>query len=154
MGGHTSDWLRVLDGVPQGTGTGPIAFLFMINNLLSHRHHAKFVDDTTVWELCEDRGATSEMAALAAETEAWSAVNNMVLNGEKTKEMAIHFGPTGAGIAPVLIYNTVVEQVTSFRLIGCTVNNQLSWQDHVECIYAKTSRGGDVLSVPTQKGRG
>ena len=27
MGGHTSDWLRVLGGVPQGTRTGPIAFL-------------------------------------------------------------------------------------------------------------------------------
>ena len=51
MGGHTSDWLRVLGRMPQGTRTGPIAFLFMINDLLSNRHHAKFVDDTTVWEL-------------------------------------------------------------------------------------------------------
>ena len=141
MGGQTSDWLRVLGGVPQGTRTGPIAFLFMINDLLSNRHHAKFVDDTTVWELCEDRGATSEMAAIAAETEVWSAVNNMVLNGDKTKEMVIHFGRTGADTAPVLIDNTVVEQVTSFKLLGCTVNNQLSWQDHVDCIYAKASRG-------------
>ena len=70
MGGHTSDWLRVLGGVPPGTRTGPIAFLFMINDLLSNRHHAKFVDDATVCELCEDRGATSEVAAIAAETEA------------------------------------------------------------------------------------
>ena len=141
MGGLTSDWLRVLCGVLQGTRTGPIAFLFMINDLLSNRNHAKFVDDTTVWELCEGRGATSEMAAIAAETEAWSAVNNTVLNGDKTKQMAIHFGRTGADIGPVLIDNTVVEQVTSFKLLGCTVNNQLSWQDHVDCIYAKASRG-------------
>ena len=65
----------------------------------------------------------------------------MVLNGDKTKEMAIHFGRTGAGIGPVLIDKTVVEQVTSFKLLGCTVNNQLSWQDHVDYIYAKASRG-------------
>ena len=65
-----ADWL--LGRVPQVTHTGPIAFLFMINDLLSDRHCAKFVDDTTVWELCEDRTATSEMAAIAAETEAWS----------------------------------------------------------------------------------
>ena len=124
-------------------------------NLLSDKHHVKFVDDTTVWELCEDRGATSEMTAVAAETEAWSAVNNMVLNGDKTKEMANHFGRTDVGIALVLIDNTVVEQVTSFKLLGCTTNNQFSWQDHVHCIYAKASRGGGaVLSVPTQKGRG
>ena len=70
------------------------------------------------------------MAAIAAETEVLSAVNNnMVLNGDKTKEMAIHFGRTGASIAPVLIDNTVVEQVTSFKLLGCTVNNRLSWQE-------------------------
>ena len=65
----------------------------------------------------------------------------MVLNGDKTKEMAVHFGRTGLGIAPVLIDNTVVEQVTSFKVLGCTINNQLSWQDHVDCIYAKASRG-------------
>ena len=71
----------------------------MINDLLSNWHHAKFVDDTTVWELCEECGATFEMAAIAAETEAFSAFNNMVLNGDKTKEMAIHFGRIDAFIA-------------------------------------------------------
>ena len=65
----------------------------------------------------------------------------MVLNGDKTKEVVIHFGCTGAGIAPLLIDNTVVEQVTGFKLLGCTVNNQLSWQDNVDCIYAKANRG-------------
>ena len=65
----------------------------------------------------------------------------MVLNGDKTKKMAIHFGHTGAGIAPVLINDTVMEQVTSFKLLGCTINNQLSWQDHVDYIYTKASQG-------------
>ena len=119
----------------------------MINDLLSNSHHVKFVDYTTVWELCEDRRATSEMVVIAVKTEAWSAVNNMVLNGDKTKEMAIHFGRTGAGTAPVLIDNTVVEQVTSFKLLGCTVNNQLLWQDHVDCIYTKASCRLDFLCL-------
>ena len=91
MGGHKSEWLDVLCRVPQGTRTGPIAFFLLSMTSCQNRHHANFVDDTTVWELCEDRGATSEMAAIVAETEAWSAVNNMVLNGDKTKEMGIHF---------------------------------------------------------------
>ena len=141
MGGHKSDWLRVLGGVPQGTRTGPIAFPFMINDLLSNRHRAKFADDTTVWELCEDHEDTSELVAIVAETEAWSAGNNMVLNGDKTKKMMIYFGHTDAGIASVLIDDTVVEQVTTFKLFGCTINNQLLWQDHVDCIYAKASLG-------------
>ena len=56
-------------------------------------------------------------------------------------------GRTGADIAPVLIDNTVVEQVISFRLLECTVNNQLSWQDHVDFIYAKASRGRYFLCL-------
>ena len=50
----------------------------------------------------------------------------MVLNGDKAEEMVIYFGRTGVGIAPVLIDNTVVEQVTSFKLLGCMINNQPS----------------------------
>ena len=148
MGGHTSDWLRVLGGVKQGTRTGPIAFLFMINDLLSNRYHAKFVDDTTVRELCEDLRTTEPplmwRLLQLAETEAWSAVNNMVRNGDKTKEMRIHFGRTGAGSAPVLIDNTVVEHVTSFKLLGCTVNNQLTI----------TSRGKIMLTTSTPRPAG
>ena len=81
------------------------------------------------------------MAAIAVETEVWSAVNSMVLNGNKSKEIVIPFGRTGAGIAPKLIDNTVVEQVTSFKLLGCIINNQLLWQDHIDCIYTKASWG-------------
>ena len=106
--------------VPQATHTGPVAFLFMINDLLSNRHSAKFVDDTTVWELCEDCGATSETAAIAAETEAWLAVNNMMLNGDKTMQgdgdsLSMHW----CRHCPCAIDNTVVEQVTSFKLLRC-----------------------------------
>jgi len=64
----------------------------------------------------------------------------MVLNANKTKEMVIHFGRTGVDITPVLINNTVVEQVTSFKLLGCIINNRLSWNGHVDSIYSKASQ--------------
>ena len=70
---------------------------------------------------------------------------------DKTKEMAIHFGRTGAAIAPVPIDNNVLEPVTSFKLLGCIVNNQLSWQDHVDCIYTPRPAGGRTFCAYSER---
>ena len=47
-----SDWIKLSGGVPQGTITGPLTFLCMINDALSNRDHqvGKYVDDLTIGE--------------------------------------------------------------------------------------------------------
>ena len=39
-------------GVPQGTRVGPLAFFFMVSDLLEGEKRTKFVDDTLTWEVC------------------------------------------------------------------------------------------------------
>ena len=53
--------MPVRGGVPQCTSTGHIAFRIMINDLLGDHSKAKFVDDTTVREICHVTGTDSKM---------------------------------------------------------------------------------------------
>ena len=52
VGEHLAEWLPMNGGAPQGTGVGPLTFLFMVKNLLEGAKRTKFVDDTPTWEVC------------------------------------------------------------------------------------------------------
>ena len=43
-------------------------------------------------------------------------------------------------MSPVMISGQVVEQVTSFKLLGVTVTDSLRWNDHIDAITAKASK--------------
>ena len=48
----TSDWTEMAGGVPQGTLSGPENFLNMIDDLHTDVDDVKFVDDVTLYEVC------------------------------------------------------------------------------------------------------
>ena len=49
----TSDWTEMAGGVPQGTLSGPENFLNMIDDLHTGVDDVKFVDDVTLYEVCD-----------------------------------------------------------------------------------------------------
>ena len=60
VGRHLSDWSQVRVGVPQGTLVGPISFLMYINDLQTIVNHVKYVDDSSLWEVCVADGCDSD----------------------------------------------------------------------------------------------
>ena len=64
----------------------------------------------------------------------------MNINAKKTKEMML--GPILSNPPPLIVIDngTVVERVTSFKLLGVTIANDLNWDEHVTAICSKVNK--------------
>ena len=128
-------------GVPQGTICGPKCFMIYINDLSTPVPLYKYVDDSTLFELCEMNSISlmQESVNIAAE---WTNNNDMKINSEKSKEMIISFshGDLGNEVPNILIDGKVVERVDHVKLLGITLSNDLTWKRHVDNIVKKAGK--------------
>ena len=122
-------------GVPQGTICGPKCFMIYINDLATPVPLYKYVDDSTLFELCEMNSISlmQESVNIAAE---WTNNNDMKINSEKSKEMIISFshGDLGNEVPNILIDGKVVERVDHVKLRGVILSNDLTWKRHVDIL--------------------
>ena len=69
-------------GVPQGTLLGPICFLVYINDLETPVPLYKYVDDSTLFEICH-RKSESLLQPSVDMTTRWTIHNDMKINSDK-----------------------------------------------------------------------
>ena len=73
-----------------------------------------------------------------------SSLNAMKINGRKTNELLL--GPITKDMPPPLILDgATVERVTSFKLLGVHVSNDLKWAQHINAISSKAASHEDLL---------
>ena len=125
--------------LPQGTQLGPWLFVLMINDLDTNAQEWKYVDDTTVSEVVV-KGRESHAQAIANRLIDWSRENRVQLNANKFKELRLSFAKVQRVFDPVIIEGKEVELVTSTKLLGLTIANDLTWNDHVTEITKKASK--------------
>ena len=77
-------------GVPQSTVSGPRNCIMFINDLTTTAPIYKYVDDSTIFEVCQE-GDTSQNQESVDMVDIWTSQNDMRLNSEKCKEMIIDF---------------------------------------------------------------
>ena len=94
--------------------------------------------DTTVSEVVV-KGGESHVQAIANRVIEWSHENRVQLNADKWKELRISFAKEQRVFDPIIIEGKEVELVTSTRLLGLTIANDLTWNDHVTEITKKAS---------------
>ena len=65
----------------------------------------------------------------------------MKLNPKKCKEMLINFMQNdNFTIRPIVLGNNTVECVTTYKLLGIIISNDLKWNEHIDYISKKASK--------------
>ncbi|XP_075736614.1 uncharacterized protein LOC142776588 [Rhipicephalus microplus] len=140
-----SQTLSISNGVPQGSILGPLLFNVYINDIPNISTHAKYIiyaDDTSLFFSSNDIGHLEKIANDALSSLAmWSSVNSLKINKQKTK--AVLFLPKRKQVfLPPCLYlgDTVIECVDTFKSLGITFSNTMSWDAHVNNLSTTLSR--------------
>ena len=131
-----SEWGPVSVSILQGTKLGPWLFVLMINDLDINAQQWKYVDNTTVSVVVVE-GGESHTQAIANRVTDWSRENRIQLNADNCKDLRISFAKEQRVFHSVIIQGKEVELVTSTKLLGLTIANNLTWNDHVTEITKK-----------------
>ena len=126
-----SEWGDIPAGVPQGTKLGLWLFILIIDEIdVTNTDLWKYVDDTTIAEPVAKNQA-SRIQASVNELVTKSNENKLQLNERKCKEMRISFAKTAAEFNPIIINEKAIEVVTSVKLLGLSISNDLKWNCHI-----------------------
>ena len=138
---NLSDWIGLSGGVPQGTITGPLTFLCMINDALSNRDHQvwKYVDDLTTGEnrVC---GTTCSSQPSLDSLSSYSQENKLKLNPTKCQAMRVYFGNKEIPDEDLFITNQQLAVVDKVKLLGVIIRDDLKWDGQVENMCTKANQ--------------
>ena len=144
--GASSSTTPVLSGVPQGSVLGPLLFLLYINHLseLQLTNGSKltlYADDILLFKPIS---CPEDYSALQVDINCihdGTRACYLTLNPLKCKYLVCsrkrqpHLPPSG-----LLLANTVLEKVESYRYLGVVVTSKLSWSDHINQICTKARK--------------
>ena len=135
----TSKFLPLSTGVPQGSILSPTLFQIYLNDLLSlpllSSAHA-YADDVTIYisdknhMLLQQRINTDLL-----QIQQWCDQNNLTINLKKSHYVIVN-EPENFKISISLPQGDLQQKTTS-TLLGFTINNRLTWHDHLQQLSSK-----------------
>ena len=115
----------------------------------------KYVDDTSMAETVH-KGQPSAIQFAVDDLVRQAEIDKFQLNETKCKELQISLSRSVDPFEAVTINNKPIEVVTSTKLLGLTISNNLKWNAHIENVIKKgASRLYPVsythLTLPTKR---
>ena len=141
-----SEFTEIRTGVPQCSILGPLLFSIYINNLIKVSNKLNFImyaDDTTIYFDLEDFEKDSLEHQINEELKLvniWLKLNKLTLNATKTKSMVFHRKQKQMEPLHFSIDGKVIENVSSFNFLGITLDEGLTWKNHIDLIKNKISK--------------
>ena len=146
VNGASSRQVPVTSGVPQGSVLGPLLFSIYINSitevsLSSQSSRVLYADDALLYTPISHPDDFLAVQSDINAIKAWSDEHLLQLNLTKCKYMILSKkrSPALKG-HPLLLGDSVLEEVETFKYLGVLIKNNLSWSDHIVGVCSKAKQ--------------
>lgn len=138
--GYTSDSASVESGVPQGSVLGPSLFLFYINDIAEGLNSTVrlFADDTIAYLVIITKKDCQLLQTDLDKMEVWEGKWLMEFHLNKCQVLSITRKQTPI-FYNYILHGQVLEHVQSAKYLGCTINKDLDWAEHIQNITNKAN---------------
>ena len=148
LDGKSSQEYSVNAGVPQDSILGPTLFLLHINDLPDDVtcDIAIYANDTTLYSKCDQTSDLWQQLELASELESdlrdtvdWGKKWLVDFNAGKTQLVSFDWSNNNGSI-DVKMDESVLEEKSSFKMLGFTFSSKLDWGSYIISITKTASR--------------
>ena len=153
LDGKSSQEYPVNAGVPQGSIFGPTLFLLYINDLPDDVicDISIYADNTTLYSKCDRASDLWQQLELASELESdlqdtvdWGKKWLVDFNAGKTQLVSFDWSNNNGSI-DVKMNGSVLEEKSSFKMLGLTFSSKLDWDSSMISIAKTASKKSGVL---------
>ena len=146
LNGNVSDWVPAASGTPEGGHLSPLLFALFVNDLphVISTNCLMFCDDVKIFHKIV---TPKDVITLQKDLDAvarWAADWRLKLNASKCKSFKITLKrkPIDSSYS---INGTTLENVTSVRDLGVTLDQKLTFEEHVNATISKANRALGLL---------